>query len=51
VLDESLRYCLLASQGGMHPVRSLKLRVRRYPEERLEVHDGIFLLSDEITDG
>ena len=39
------------AREGMYSVRSLKLRGRQCPEECLDIHDGIFLLSDEIADG
>src|SRR5687767_11014459 len=50
-LDEGPGYGLLAGQGRMHAVRSLELRVRGQPEDRLEIHHGLFLLADEISYG
>ena len=35
----------------MDAVRPLELRVGRGPEERLDVHDGPFLLADEVSYG
>src|SRR5215204_6378791 len=50
-LDERFGYGLLAGEGGVHTVRSLKCRIRRGPEGRLQIHDGLLLFANEACDG
>src|SRR5215211_1168963 len=50
-LDERPGYRLLAGQGRVNAVRSLEFPIRGHAKNRLDVHDGIFLLPDELCYG
>src|SRR5215213_5542184 len=50
-LDERPGYSPLAGQGRVNAVRSLEFWIRGQTENRLQVHDGVFLLLDELCYG